>query len=124
LIQASVPALVAGLVLASGCVPPGDPAPAAAGGDVLAATGVTVRLAVAGGGLVARARTLELGPDGGILLAGDASVALDAGTAFEARAERIALDAETGAALLEGRVRARLIPAMPGVREGDGGADR
>lgn len=118
--------VVGGLVLATaGCAFPAPPGPAADRNGAVVANGVTVRLPVAGGGLLARARKLEVGSDGGILLSGDASVALDAGCALEARAERIAIDGSAGRAVLQGGVRARFeAPAAAGAAVGTGDAVR
>jgi hypothetical protein len=120
-----VSSIVALAWLAAGCTPLEPPAQPEHRSDALTASGVTVRLPTAGGGLVARARSLELDPGGLIRLSGDASVTLDAGIALDARAERIAIDGSAGRAVLEGHVRARLeaTPAT-GASEGDPGADR
>ena len=115
-----------GLALAAtGCTFPEPSVPSSGSEGALTARGVTVRLPAGGGELLARARELSLEPGGAaFVLAGDASIAFDAGATFEARAERIALDADTSTALLEGRVRARLTPDVPRTRKGDAGAER
>lgn len=94
------------------CAPPGAPEPIGAEEPPLTARGVTVRLPVDGGELVARSREATFDPGGESLsMTGDASVTLDGDAFFEAEAERITIDAGGGAALLEGRVRARLVLA-------------
>lgn len=114
-------ALLLGLTLA-GCAFPEAREPAGEGSPSLAARGVTVRLPVDGGELVARARELTVDPgDGSLTMTGDASVTLEGSCPFEAGAERITIDAEGSEALLLGRVRARMVPAAPDHAKGAGG---
>lgn len=112
-----------GCSLAAGCAPVDPPDPAGREPAPLRATGVTLRLAVDGGELTARAGQLSIEPGGGaIALWGDAGLALHGEHLLEARAERIDLSADRGTAVLLGRVRARLaVPSSAAEGAADAG---
>ena len=94
-------------VSCSGCT---SPLPEPVGGEpAFVARGVELELPAAGGQLVARGDQLTIGDGGAVLtLEGDASVRLEAGNGFAARANRVQVRPADQRVELSGSVRARL----------------